>query len=49
MKYCYLWLKDQNDNLIAKVSMTRNRMFLLNLNTIKVRCLKANVEDEAWC
>ena len=49
MKDCYLWLRDQNANLIAKVLMSKNRMFMLNLKTIEVRCLKASVKDEAWC
>ena len=49
MKNCYLWLRDQSGNLIAKVYMSKNRMFLLNLKTIKVKCLKVDVRDEAWC
>ncbi|XP_012853620.1 PREDICTED: uncharacterized protein LOC105973146 [Erythranthe guttata] len=40
--------KDFNSNLIAKVFMTKNRMFLLNLETVEAKCLKADVKDEAW-
>ncbi|KAK8540598.1 hypothetical protein V6N13_027117 [Hibiscus sabdariffa] len=38
---------NQYANLIAKVSMSKNRMFVLNLNTINAKCLKAIVENEA--
>ena len=34
MEDCYLWLRDKEGNLIAKVSMTRNRMFLLKWNYV---------------
>ena len=34
MDYHYLWLRDKEGNLIAKVSMTRNRMFLLKWNYV---------------
>lgn len=43
----YLW--DQINNLIAKVFMSRNKMFILNLKTIEAKCLKISVQDEAWC
>ncbi|GMI83839.1 hypothetical protein HRI_002053200 [Hibiscus trionum] len=49
MKDCCLWLRDQCGNLVAKVSMSKNRMFMLNLKTIDAKCLKASVENEAWC
>ncbi|KAL4378928.1 hypothetical protein GQ457_02G031910 [Hibiscus cannabinus] len=49
MKDRCLWLRNQYVNLIAKVSMSKNRMFVLNLKTINVKCLKASVENEAWC
>ncbi|KAL4290879.1 hypothetical protein GQ457_14G021340 [Hibiscus cannabinus] len=49
MKDRCLWLRNQYANLIAKVSMSKNRMFVLNLKTINANCLKASVENEAWC
>ncbi|KAL4273099.1 hypothetical protein GQ457_13G010880 [Hibiscus cannabinus] len=48
MKDRCLWLRNQYANLIAKVSMSKNRMFVLNLKTINAKCLKASVENEAW-
>ena len=48
MKNRCLWLRDQSENLIAKVYMSKNRIFLLNLKTIEVKCLKVDVRDEAW-
>ena len=47
MKDKYLWLKDQNENLISKVLMSRNRMFILNLKTIEAKCLKVSMQDKA--
>ncbi|KAL4304010.1 hypothetical protein GQ457_10G012770 [Hibiscus cannabinus] len=49
MKDRCLCLRNQYDNLIAKESMSENRMFVLNLKTINAKCLKASVENEAWC
>ncbi|KAL4361783.1 hypothetical protein GQ457_04G023210 [Hibiscus cannabinus] len=49
MKDRCLWLRNQYANLIAKVSMSKNRMFVLNLKTINAKCLKASMENEAWC
>ncbi|KAL4289791.1 hypothetical protein GQ457_14G011090 [Hibiscus cannabinus] len=40
---------NQYANLIAKVSMSKNRMFVLNLKTINAKCLKASMKNEAWC
>ena len=48
MKNHCLWIRDQSGNLIAKVYMSKNRMFLLNLKTIKVKCLKVDVSDETY-
>lgn len=45
--YC-LWLRNQNANLIAKVCMSKNRTFMLNLKTLEAKCLKFNVKEEAW-
>jgi len=49
MKDNCLWLKDQNSNLIAKVFMSRNKMFTLSIKTNEAKCLKASMKDEAWC
>jgi len=38
LKDKYLWLKDQNENLIAKMFMLRNRMFILNQKIIEAKC-----------
>ncbi|XP_048491792.1 retrovirus-related Pol polyprotein from transposon TNT 1-94 isoform X1 [Beta vulgaris subsp. vulgaris] len=43
-----LWLRDRNSNLITTVSMTKNRMFLINLQTIGPMCLKTCAEDPSW-
>ncbi|XP_058202739.1 uncharacterized protein LOC131317183 [Rhododendron vialii] len=43
-----LSLKDERNNLVAKVSMTKNRMFLLNIQTNVAKCLKASVKDMSW-
>lgn len=42
-----LCLRDRNSNLIA-VFMTKNRMFLINLKTVGLMCLKTRVEDPSW-
>ncbi|RDX84312.1 hypothetical protein CR513_34655, partial [Mucuna pruriens] len=39
-----LWLKDQNSNLVAKVFMSRNRMFTLSIKTNEEKFLKANIK-----
>jgi len=49
MKDKYLWPKDQNGNFIAKVIMSRNRIFILNLKTIEAKCLKVSVQEKARC
>ncbi|RDY09483.1 hypothetical protein CR513_06141, partial [Mucuna pruriens] len=49
MKENCLWLRDQNSNLVAKVFMSRNRMFMLSIKTNEAKCLKASIKDEAWC
>ncbi|XP_059650456.1 uncharacterized protein LOC132296262 [Cornus florida] len=45
MKDCSLSIRDPLDNLIAKVLMTKNRMFLLNIQADEAKCLKAYVND----
>lgn len=49
MKDKYLWRRDKSANLIAKVAMSKNRMFKLNIKTLEAKCLKASVQDLAWC
>ena len=34
--------------MIAKVAMTNNKMFLLNIKTDVSKCLNAYVKDETW-
>ncbi|KAJ7978961.1 Retrovirus-related Pol polyprotein from transposon TNT 1-94 [Quillaja saponaria] len=48
MKDKNLWLRDQDANLIAKVSMTRNMMFILNLQNDGAKCLKMCAKDSTW-
>ncbi|RDX81243.1 hypothetical protein CR513_38114, partial [Mucuna pruriens] len=44
-----LWDNLSNSNLVAKVFMSRNRMFMLSIKTNEAKCLKASIKDEAWC
>jgi hypothetical protein len=52
MKYHTLPLLDSHGVMIAKVTMTKNKMFLLNIETNVLKCimayhpLKAHVKDE---
>lgn len=48
MEDCMLWLRDQEFKLVAKVPMTKNRMFLLNLKNGGAKCLKSCVDDSSW-
>ena len=43
-----LWLRDQNSNLIAKVTMTKNCVYLLNLKNGNAMCLKTYASDPSW-
>jgi hypothetical protein len=43
-----LYLRDQENRLLAKVEMIKNRIFKLNLVNVQARCLKACVEDMTW-
>ncbi|RDY09452.1 hypothetical protein CR513_06163, partial [Mucuna pruriens] len=47
MKDNCLWIKDENSKLVAKVYMSRNKMFTLSIKTSEVKCSKANIKDEA--
>ena len=48
MKDKFLNLRDSNDNLIAKVPMNKNRMFILKIQNDVAKCLKACVGDSSW-
>ncbi|PKU78070.1 Retrovirus-related Pol polyprotein from transposon TNT 1-94 [Dendrobium catenatum] len=48
LKNNYLFLKDNIGTLIAKVPMSRNRMFLLNIQNDVAKCLKACYKDVSW-
>ena len=41
-------IRDLQNNVIANVPMTRNRMFLLNIQHDVIRCLKAYFKDSSW-
>ena len=41
-------LRDFNDNVIAKVPMTKNHMFILKILNDVAKCLKACVGDYSW-
>eukprot|EP00257_Ricinus_communis_P021530 XP_015581047.1 uncharacterized protein LOC107262074 [Ricinus communis] len=43
-----LVMKDNKGNLIAKVEMTKNRMFILKLQSDYMKCLKASASDSSW-
>jgi hypothetical protein len=48
MKERTLYLRDQDNRLLAQVEITKNRMFKLNLVNVQARCLKACVKDITW-
>ena len=43
-----LSIKDNANNLIAKVPMTKNRMFILNIQNDVAKCLKMCYKDASW-
>ncbi|KAK8957926.1 hypothetical protein KSP39_PZI000959 [Platanthera zijinensis] len=47
MKNRVLQLKDNQGHLVARVEMGRNRMYKLNLRSMREKCLQVNVEDKA--
>ncbi|XP_047326527.1 uncharacterized protein LOC124930212 [Impatiens glandulifera] len=49
MKDHNLWLQDGRANLIAKVTMSKNMMFSLPIQTEGPNCLQVSVMDPAWC
>ncbi|KAL4201577.1 hypothetical protein AMTRI_Chr02g259320 [Amborella trichopoda] len=48
MKNDSLCLRDQRSNLIAKVIMTKNRMFPMNIKSENVKCIKSILNDDSW-
>lgn len=46
MKNRVLQLKDNQGRLVARVEMTKNRMYKLNLRSVREKCLQVNVEDK---
>jgi hypothetical protein len=48
MKYCTLTLLDTHGTMIVRVTMTKNRIFLLNIEMDMLKCLKSYVKDETW-
>ncbi|KAE8696015.1 hypothetical protein F3Y22_tig00110678pilonHSYRG00437 [Hibiscus syriacus] len=43
-----LSIKDDTNNFIDKVSMSKNRMFLINIQNDVAKCLKACYKDASW-
>nr|GEW30773.1 retrovirus-related Pol polyprotein from transposon TNT 1-94 [Tanacetum cinerariifolium] len=41
-------IRNQEGKLMAKVPMTNNRMFILNIQHDDVKCLKSCLEDHSW-
>ncbi|KAE8657590.1 hypothetical protein F3Y22_tig00116989pilonHSYRG00496 [Hibiscus syriacus] len=41
-------IKDDKNNFIAKVPMSKNRMFLINIQNDVAKCLKACYKDASW-
>ena len=48
MKNRSLFLRDQKNNLIVHVQMTKNRTFMLNIKHVDTKCLNASVKDCLW-
>jgi hypothetical protein len=48
MKNYSFLLRDDKKNLIAKVPIRSNRMFLLNIQTDVAKCLKTCLKDSSW-
>ena len=48
MKGNNLSIKDDMNNLIATVEMTKNRMFVINIQNDVAKCLKACYKDASW-
>ena len=48
LKDCNCLIRNHLNNVIANVPMTRNRIFLLNIQHDVIRCLKACFKDSFW-
>ncbi|KAK2985060.1 hypothetical protein RJ640_022938 [Escallonia rubra] len=48
MKDKCLYLRDDRGSLIARVSMSSNRMFLMNIHHDAPKCLKACFDNQSW-
>ncbi|KAL5861982.1 hypothetical protein ACOSQ3_003274 [Xanthoceras sorbifolium] len=48
MKDCSLSIRDGKGNLIAKVKMSKNILFSLNIQHDVAKCLKACYKDASW-
>ncbi|KAL5786960.1 hypothetical protein ACOSP7_003909 [Xanthoceras sorbifolium] len=48
MKDCSFFIRDGKGNLIAKVKMSKNRLFSLNIQNDVAKCLKACYKDASW-
>nr|GEU97808.1 retrovirus-related Pol polyprotein from transposon TNT 1-94 [Tanacetum cinerariifolium] len=47
-KDCSATIRNQERKLITKVLMTKNRMFILNIQPDEAKCLKIYLEDHSW-
>ena len=48
MNDCSLSIKGANNNFIAKVPMSKNRMFVINIQSDAAKCLKTCCKDSSW-
>ena len=43
-----LCIKNASNNVIAHVEMSKNKIFILNIKTDVVKCLKSYIKDSSW-
>lgn len=43
-----LTIKNKEEKVIAKVNMSKNRLFTLNIKRESPKCLKAIIKDRSW-
>lgn len=48
LKELALTIKNKEEKVIAKVNMSKNRLFTLNIKTESPKCLKAIIKDSSW-
>lgn len=48
LKDLALTIKNKENEVIAKVDMSKNRLFTLNIKTDSVKCFKAILKDSSW-